>query len=125
MYIKTNPNPEEKTVDDCTIRAIALATDKTWEEVAAHTFCMAFDAHDMPSSNKIWSQYLMGLGWRRKSLPDTCPACYTFEDFAQEHPKGTFIVCGDGHVACVKDGNLLDNWYSGDETAYHYWMKEE
>lgn len=124
MFIMTNPNPQGKLVNDCTIRAIALATDKSWEEVAAHTFSKAFDMCDMPSSNQVWGAYLQDLGFERHSLPDTCPSCYTIDQFSEDHSDGTYVVCGDGHVACVKDGNLLDTWYSGGMTAYHYWIKE-
>lgn len=125
MYIQTNPNPSGKMVDDCTVRAISLATGRPWGDIAAHTFAKAYEMSDMPSSNQVWGAYLSGMGWKRHNLPDTCPNCYTISDFANDHQGGVYIVCGDGHVACVKDGDLLDTWYSGDMTAYHYWSKEE
>lgn len=31
MFIYTNPNPIDKKVGDCVIRAIAIATETTWE----------------------------------------------------------------------------------------------
>lgn len=125
MYIETNPNPDGKVVSDCTIRAISLATDKTWYEVAAHTFSQAYQMCDMPSSNQVWGSYLAELGYQRHTLPDTCPFCYTVEDFAAEHPTGTYIVGADGHVVCVKDGDILDTWYSGGLTALYFWEKEQ
>lgn len=124
VFIQTNPNPQGKMVNDCTIRAICLATDKPWEEVAAHTFSAAFDRADMPSSNAVWGAYLKEIGWERKTIPDTCPYCYTIADFTEDHPDDTYIVCADGHVVCVKNGAILDTWYSGDLTALHYWEKE-
>lgn len=33
MYINVNVNPLHKRADDCTIRAIATALNKPWEEV--------------------------------------------------------------------------------------------
>ena len=33
MFTKTNANPKNKRTNDCVIRAIALAENKTWLEV--------------------------------------------------------------------------------------------
>ena len=41
---------------------------------------------DIPSANRVWGQYLQNHGYRREWLPDDCPACYTVEQFAKEHP---------------------------------------
>lgn len=124
MFIFTNPNPDGKNVIDCTIRAIAIAEDRPWGDVAAHTFTLAHSLHDMPSSNAVWSRYLASLGYRRHTLPDSCPECYTVADFAEEHPDGTYVVCCDGHVVCVKDGAIMDTFDSGDYTALYFWVKE-
>lgn len=32
-FILKNPNPLERSVGDCTVRAIALATDREWDDV--------------------------------------------------------------------------------------------
>ena len=32
MYIYTNPNPINRKIGDCVIRAIAIATETTWEK---------------------------------------------------------------------------------------------
>ena len=32
-YSYINPNPKDKKVGDCTIRAISLATNQTWEDM--------------------------------------------------------------------------------------------
>lgn len=39
MFIYTNPNPIDKKVGDCVIRAIAIATETTWER-AYMDLCM-------------------------------------------------------------------------------------
>lgn len=125
IFIFTNPNPEDKRVTDCTIRAITIAEDSDWDTVAAHTFSKAHAMKEMPDSNKVWSAYLSELGYKRHTLPDTCPECYTVADFAADHPDGTYIVCCDGHVVTVKDGAIMDTFDSGDYTAIYYWIKED
>jgi hypothetical protein len=46
------------------------------------------------------------------------------EQFAAEYPQGTYIVATGSHVACIKDGRLIDNWDSSDETVTYFFTKE-
>lgn len=76
---------------------------------------------DVISSNIVWVAYLRDLGFKRYSLPDTCPIdCYTIEDFCIEHPKGTYVLGTGSHVVCVKDGFYWDSWNSGSEVPMFY-----
>lgn len=123
-YIYANPNPQDKKVGDCTVRAISLATDQPWEDVYLDLCLKGYIIGDMPSSNEVWSSYLIDKGWKYYHLQDTCPFCYTLNDFAEEHNKGTFIVGTGTHVICVKDGQYLDAWDSGDKVPLFYFVKE-
>ena len=58
-------------------------------------------------------------------ISDTCPDCYTVEDFADEHAEGIYIVALSGHVVCVQNGTLYDSWNSKGETPLYFWYKEE
>ena len=49
----------------------------------------------------------------------------TVSDFAEDHPKGTYILALSGHVVCVKDGDYIDTWDSGNEIPLYYWQQEE
>ena len=80
---------------------------------------------DMPSSDAVWGAVLRRNGFRRRAIPDTCPDCYTAEDFAADHPKGVFVLAFGGHVATVRDGNILDSWDSSQELPQYYFFKEE
>ena len=79
---------------------------------------------DMPSSNKVWGSFLMSQGWKKHTIPDTCPQCYTIKDFCGEHFKGTYIACSGTHVVACIDGNYYDTWDSGDETVLFYFEEE-
>lgn len=50
--------------------------------------------------------------------------CYTVEQFAQDHPQGTYILAIDGHVVCVQDGCWFDSWDSKDRVPLYVWRKE-
>ncbi len=123
-FKKYNPNPANKSVGDCTIRAISKALGQDWEKTYIDLALQGFQLCDMPSANYVWGAYLRKNGFRRHILPDTCPDCYTVEDFAAEHPRGTYILAISGHVVCVQDGEWHDTWDSGGEVPLYYWERE-
>ena len=125
MFIFENPNPGGSYVGDCVVRAISIATGKSWDEVFIELCLQGFKMHDMPSSNRVWNEYLKSKSFTRHIIPDTCPDCYTVRDFCGEHFKGTYILGTGSHVIAVKDGSYHDTWDSGDETPIWYWTKEE
>lgn len=84
-----------------------------------------YDMKDMPNANVVWGTFLKEQGWERHAVPNTCPDCYTVKDFASDHPVGTYIVATAGHVLCVKDGDWIDTWQSGDETVLYFFEKGE
>lgn len=124
-YAKYNPNPAGKSVGDCTVRAISKALEQSWEQTYAGLCLQGFEMRDMPSSNAVWGAYLRRNGFRRYVIPDTCPDCYTVEEFAAEHPQGTYILAISGHVVCIKDGDWHDTWQSGNEIPLYYWERNE
>ena len=124
MYKYFNPNPEGNLVGDCVIRAICASTGKSWDMVFDELTEVARQLKDMPSSNYVWAAYLKQLGYTRHVIPDTCPDCYTIEDFTEDHPEGTYILATGTHVVCAKDGNYFDTWPSGQETVIYYFEKE-
>ena len=78
---------------------------------------------DMSSSNSVWGAVLRQNGFSRKAIPDTCPDCYTFADFARDNPEGVFVLGTGTHVATVKDGVLYDSWDSRSEIPQYVWYK--
>ena len=123
-FIFDNPNPSNALVGDCVIRAISIALNKSWDEVYIDLSTNGFLLRDMPSSNRVWGDYLKTQGYKSYMLPDTCPYCYTVKDFCNDFPDGTYILCTGTHVIAVISGNYIDTWDSGNETPVYYWKKE-
>lgn len=124
MYIKSNPNPDNLMTEDCTIRAISIATDKSWDETYIDVCVKGFVMKRMPSTNSVWAEYLKDQGFSRHIIPDTCPHCYTVRDFCGEYFKGTYVLGTGSHAVAVIDGNYYDAWDSGDEVPLYYFTKE-
>ena len=55
MFIYTNPNPQGSYVGDCVVRAISIATNKTWYDVYTDLTVTGLSMSDMPSSNRVWA----------------------------------------------------------------------
>lgn len=123
VYINFNPNPKQKRVGDCVIRAICKATDQEWNEVYMQICLQGFKMSDMPSSNPVWGSYLKQKGFLQATIPNTCPDCYTVNDFCKEHPEGVFVLGTGTHVVAVVDGDYYDAWDSGKEIPVYYFRR--
>ena len=125
MWQYINLNPRKKSVGDCTIRAIGIATDRNWYDVYLDLCLFGMLMCDMPSSNAVTTSYLKNKGFRRRTIPDDCPDCYTIENFCQDHPNGTFVIGTGSHLTTVIDSVLWDSWDSRNETPVYYFEKME
>lgn len=123
-FIKSNPNPDNLNVGDCSVRALSIAMDKPWKDVYMALALHGLRLSDMPSSNRVWGDYLDTQNFKLRLIPDSCPECYTIKDFAQERPIGRYVVGTGTHVVAVIDGDYYDSWDSGAEKPLYFWKKE-
>lgn len=123
MFAEYNPNPRNKRVGDCVIRALAKACKKTWQEIYIDLAIEGYKAADMPSANHVWGAYLEKQGFKKKVLPDRCPDCYTVADFSNDHKTGYFVLATGSHVVTVVDGFYFDTWDSGAEVPTFYYER--
>ena len=118
-----NPNPAGRSVGDCAVRAISAALGVDWETAYMMIAEAGFQMADMPSSNSVWGAVLRQNGFRRYAVPNTCPECYTLEQFAEDHPEGVYVVGTGNHVVTIRDGWVMDSWNSLMEIPQFYWKK--
>lgn len=124
-FVSYNPNPVGLKVGDCVVRALSKALGQDWEQTYIDLCVEGCLRCDMPSANAVWGAYLRRKGFEREIIPNTCPECYTVEDFCADHPNGTYILALDGHVVSVVDGQYYDTWQSGREVPIYYWHRKE
>ena len=125
MFIEYNPNPVGRKVGDCAVRAISKALDMGWEAAYIALVINGIQMGNMPSSDEVSGALLRMHNFRRKALPDDCPACYTVADFAADNPEGTYVLYTGGHVVTVESGNWYDSWDSGAEAVQYVWYRKE
>ncbi len=123
-FVEFMNNPVGRRVGDCSVRAVAKALGIDWESAYIMLVANGFAMGDMPSADSVWGATLRQHGFYRKALPDTCPDCYTAEDFCKDHPHGVFVLGFGGHVATVVDGTLYDSWDSSHEIPQFVWFRK-
>lgn len=123
MFKYFNPNPKGLRVGDCVIRAISKALNQSWQETYIELCLLGYIMGDLPSSNKVWDNYLKAQGFKRDIVSNDCPECYTIEDFCNEHPQGTFVIGTGTHAVAVIDGVYCDAWDSGTEQPIYFYYK--
>lgn len=132
-YIHLNLNPEGLQTGDCVIRAITLALKYNWFMVHDELCFLSRKMSDMPSSNRVWKQYLQNEGYQEEIIENTCPKCLTVEAFCKSHPKGRYIlstaeytrardnlIVTGSHVVTIIDGNWYDSWDSGGDVPLSF-----
>ena len=124
MYIPYNPNPLNLKTDDCVIRALSKALDKSWEEIYIELSLKGLEMCDWGNNNAVWDDYLKDQKFKRETVPNTCPNCYTVDDFSKDNPSGVYILGTGTHVVCIVDGNYYDSWDSGQQVPMYAYRKE-
>ncbi len=121
MWIRYNANPVANRIEDCAIRAVAVALNISWDDafdlIAQSAKAMGAVMH----LNAAFGAVLRQHGFRRYIISNTCPDCYTIKDFCRDHPTGTYVVGTDSHVVACIDGDYIDSFDSGDLIAIYYW----
>ena len=125
VWREYNPNPAGRKVGDCSVRAVSAALGVDWETAYALMAINGFAMGDVISSNSVWGSVLRQHGFYRFNLPDACPDCYTFADFARDNPRGVFVVGTGTHVATIIDSKIYDAWDSSNEPVAFVWHRKD
>lgn len=104
MFRFYNANVKNLFVDDCTIRAISLAEDKTWNETYYKLSNLAREKGMMMDSAKFIEEYLDNRYDRVY-----CKNC-SVGDFVKEHPIGTYLITMPNHISISIDGLIYDTF---------------
>ena len=124
MFINYNPNPLGKNVDDCAIRAVSKVLDISWDSAYDKLVVFGKSLGDLPNSNEVIDALLQFNGFKRYSIPNTCPFCYQARDFCQDNPEGCFVLGFGAHMCAVIDGDIYDSQDTSLRIPIYYYRKE-
>lgn len=141
---KLNMNPKGIKASDCVIRAIAYATDQTWEKVYEDLYELGWKMKRMANEKRVYEKYLEKQGWVKHQQPrewiydggykDKMKK-YTVNEFAEMMSgdnrclgKGKIIISVANHLTCIEPNNwkyeIVDTWDCGHKCIGNYWTKE-
>ena len=115
MYKFYNANARGRFTNDCVIRAISLAEDKTWNETYDELSEIA-QRNGIILDDVQFVEPLLDSRYKRMCFKEK----YVGE-FMEEHPNGTYLVTMKGHITCVIDGVLYDTFDCRDRVMWCAW----
>lgn len=103
-FVYLNVNPDKVTINDCVTRAIHLATGMPYGEVRAKLFHTA----RLLNCEKLCVMcYKFLIEDVLKCKRVNCDGMYP-ADFADQNPKGTYLLRMNGHIVCLINGCICD-----------------
>lgn len=112
MFKFYNANPLGRHVNDCTVRAISLATGRTWDEVYRELSEFAQYLAIMPDDVVYIDAYLEQYFNKIYSCKGNTKI--TVGDFVKNNPRGTYLITMCGHITCVINGTIYDTFNPSD-----------
>lgn len=110
MFKYYNANPLGRHVSDCAVRAISLATKKTWDETYSELSLYAQSQAITFSEIEFINEYLA------ERYPRYCPEknLVQVKDFVNLNLPGRWLITMSGHITCVIDGICYDTFDPSD-----------
>ena len=108
MFQFYNANPRGRHVNDCTVRAISLATNSKWDTTYRELSQFAQAQCIMPDDVIYIDEYLNRHFERIFSCKKN--QTLTVGDFVEQHPYGTYLITMSGHITCAIDGVIYDTF---------------
>lgn len=115
MYKFYNANVHGKYVNDCAVRAISLAEGKSWDVTYTELSAIA-QQHGILLDDVDFIEPLLDSRYNR-----LCYDSKTVGEFAEEYPRGTYLITMNGHITCCIDGVIYDTFDCRDRIMWCAW----
>lgn len=116
MYDYYNANPLGLYEDDCVIRAISCATNRSWDNVYDELSDLA-QAKGTLLDKKDFVRWYLDAHFRRIDSPP-----YKVYQVAQKFNNHIVICALYNHLVCVKFGRVLDTFDSSNGVLTIAWL---
>lgn len=127
VFIYHNENPKNRITGDCTFRAVARATGKSWAEVVREMAEVSIKTGYAINDKKGIAKYMESIGWVKMAQPRKADKSkYTGAEFCRSNPNITCVASiGGHHVTAIVDGKINDIWDCSGKCIGNYWIKLE
>ena len=116
MYDFYNANPLGLNEDDCVIRAISCATNRSWDAVYDELSDLAQAKGTLLDKKDFVRGYLNTHFRRVYDFP------YKVYQVAQKYKNNTVICALFNHLVCIKNGRILDTFDCSDRVVEDLWL---
>ena len=116
MYIHYNANAVNRYTDDCVIRSISCATDKSWDYVYDYLSDIAQYEGTLLDKRDFVIRYLDRTYKRLYGLKGSVG--YISSLF----PNNTLLITMRGHIVCSKNGVIYDTFDCRDREVESVWL---
>jgi hypothetical protein len=103
-YVYYNRNDDKVSRNDCVTRAISLASDLPYSTIRKK---LRYTARLLNCCRICVSCYEFLIREVLGGVPVNCEGM-SIDDFAELHPRGTYLLRMDGHITCLIDYTLYD-----------------
>ena len=114
-YQYYNANPLGRNVNDCAVRAISLAEDKSWDETYKKLAEFSRQEGITLSEVEFIDKYLYE---RYEAFCNPKRINFTVKDFLELDLKGRWLITTPGHITCVINGVCYDTFDPSEKLVY-------
>ena len=115
MYKFYNANSRGNFTNDCVVRAISVAENKTWNEVHKELSDLARE-QGILLDDVVFVEHYLDSKYNR-----VCEYSKTVGEFINEYTHGTYLITMAGHITVVVNGILYDVFDPRDKRMWCAW----
>lgn len=116
MYEFYNENPLGIFEDDCVVRSISCATNRSWDQVYDELSDLAQERGTLLDKKDFVRWYLDTNFIRIKNPP------YKVVDVARYFKNNIVLCTMRGHIVCIKYGIIYDTFNPSDRIVEDVWI---
>lgn len=116
MYKYCNRNPLGKLEDDCVIRSISCATNRSWDNVYDELSNLAQLNGTLLDKKGFVLWYLDNNYRKVLKVPEKV------EDVAKSYPNNIVLCTMRGHICCIKYGVIYDTFNPSERLVEGVWI---
>ena len=117
MFKFFNANPLGRRVNDCTVRAISLATNQSWDTTYRELSSYAQEVGTMPD-DVIYIDGYLDRRFQKIYEKSKNDEELTVEQFAHRYPFGIYLITMRGHITCCINGCIYDTFNPKDRIVW-------
>lgn len=123
MFKVYNAHPKKKNVRDCVKRAICVAEDRDYRQVAKELNAIkrkiGAASYSCPT---VWKNYIKEKGYEKLPFPaEKGKKRMNGQRFMKQFKEGNYILRMAGHLSCCIDGDIFDTCDCTEKCVYTAW----